>query len=330
MVSGFLLLRMCRSKIAENSENQPADVEPSSTPRVCGKQGYLNRIVGGTDSRDGEWPWQVSIKLNGEHHCGGSLITDQWILTASHCFSQINNPSNFTVLVGALKLSDPGPHSIIASVKRIILNPTYEGNSRIGDIALIQLEQRLPLSQQISPICVPGASINFQPGQKCWVTGWGNIRSKEGRQNSDILQKLEIPIISTKKCNYLYRQDSRQPRASRQIKEDMICAGYAAGQQDACQGDSGGPLACRVEDFWLIAGVVSWGDGCAQKNRPGVYARVPYYQQWIQTHIPELRNTHWSRVNNNSTSDGVSTGSFNFISIFAATIVLLLLSQQTF
>ncbi|KAK9395385.1 serine protease 27-like [Crotalus adamanteus] len=93
---------------------------------------------------------------------------------------KINNPSNFTVLVGALKLSDPGPHSIIASVKRIILNPTYEGDSRIGDIALIQLEQRLPLAQRISPICIPNANINLFPGQKCWVTGWGNIRSKGG------------------------------------------------------------------------------------------------------------------------------------------------------
>ncbi|KAM3823743.1 serine protease 27-like [Vipera latastei] len=308
-------------------------VEESYATRVCGKQGYLDRIVGGKDSRDGEWPWQVSIKLNGEHHCGGSLVTDRWIITASHCFSLINNPSNFTVLVGALKLSDPGPHSIIASVKRIILNPTYEGDSRVGDIALIQLEQRLPLAQHISPICVPNANINFPPGQKCWVTGWGNIRSKEGRQNSDILQKLEVPIISIKKCNTLYRQDSKQPRATREIKEDMICAGFAAGQRDACQGDSGGPLACRMEDFWFIAGVVSWGDGCAQKNRPGVYARVSYYHQWIHSQIPELidmnSKDHWSRVNYNSTSNSASTGSFNFITLSAATIVLLLLSQQT-
>ncbi|XP_032092137.1 serine protease 27-like [Thamnophis elegans] len=306
------------------------DVEPSYATRVCGKQGYLNRIVGGTDSRDGEWPWQVSIKLNGHHHCGGSLVTNQWIITASHCFSLIKNPSNFTVLVGALKLSDPGPQSIIASVKHIILNPSYEGDSRIGDIALVQLEQRLPLSQQISPICVPNANVNFLPGQKCWVTGWGNILSKEGRQNSDILQKLEVPIISTKKCNSLYRQDSRQRRSSREIKEDMICAGFAAGQRDACQGDSGGPLACRMEDFWFIAGVVSWGDGCAQKNRPGVYAKVAYYQKWIHSQIPELRDTHGSRVNNSSISHSASTGSFSFISLLAATIVLQLLSQQTF
>ncbi|XP_013912144.1 PREDICTED: serine protease 27-like [Thamnophis sirtalis] len=341
-------------------------------------------------------------------------------------FSMIKNPSNFTVLVGALKLSDPGPQSIIASVKRIILNPSYEGDSRIGDIALVQLEQRLHLSQQISPICVPNANVNFPPGQKCWSTtsflcmrktkegnkeissgvmahhqqglqrrllllvllqmitnvepsyatrvcgkqgylnrivGGTDSRDGEwpwqvsiklnghhhcggslvtnqwiitashcfkGRQNSDILQKLEVPIISTKKCNSLYRQDSRQRRSSREIKEDMICAGFAAGQRDACQGDSGGPLACRMEDFWFIAGVVSWGDGCAQKNRPGVYAKVAYYQKWIHSQIPELRDTHGSRVNNSSISHSASTGSFSFISLLAATIVLQLLSQQTF
>lgn len=311
------------------------NVEPSHVPRVCGKQGFLSRIVGGKDSRDGEWPWQVSIKLNGEHHCGGSLVTDRWIITASHCFNQLSSPSNFTVLVGAMKLSDPGPHSIIASVGCIILNPTYEGDLRTGDIALIQLEQRLPLSHHINPICVPSANINFLPGHTCWVTGWGNIQSKEGRQSSDILQKLEVPIISTNKCNVLYHQDSRQPRATREIKEDMICAGFAAGQRDACQGDSGGPLACWMEGSWYLAGVVSWGDGCAQKNRPGVYARVTSYQRWIRSQIPELKligtNTknHGSTVNNKNISNSASTSSFSFISFFIATIVLLLLSKQT-
>uniref|UniRef100_A0A670KBB6 Peptidase S1 domain-containing protein n=1 Tax=Podarcis muralis TaxID=64176 RepID=A0A670KBB6_PODMU len=197
---------------------------------VCGKQGILNRIIGGKDSQDGEWPWQVSIRLDGAYHCGGSLITDQW-------------------------------------------------------------------------------------------------------RTSDILQKLEVPIISTNTCNALYHQDSGELKLTKDIKNDMICAGFAAGHRDACQGDSGGPLACRMGDSWLLAGVVSWGEGCAQKNRPGVYARVTSYQSWIHSLIPELTFTsmetkgHGSTVNNRSTINGASAGSLSFISIIIATVVLLLSSE---
>uniref|UniRef100_A0A8D2LZD4 Peptidase S1 domain-containing protein n=1 Tax=Varanus komodoensis TaxID=61221 RepID=A0A8D2LZD4_VARKO len=236
---------------------------------VCGKQGFMNRIVGGENSQDGEWPWQVSIKMNGKHHCGGSLIGDQWLITASHCFKQFCTPSNFTVLLGALKLSDPGPHSITVDVKKIILNPTYDGDVRSGDIALVQLEQPVKFSHQIIPICVPDANVTFAPGHKCWVTGWGD----RNKNLPSWFPLLEVPIISTNTCNALYRQNSGHPKDRRDIKKDMICAGFAAGRGDACQGDSGGPLACQVKDTWLLAGVVSWGDGCAQKNRPGVYAR---------------------------------------------------------
>ncbi|XP_062992929.1 serine protease 27-like [Elgaria multicarinata webbii] len=297
---------------------------------VCGKQGFLNRIVGGKDSQEGEWPWQVSIKMNGEHHCGGSLITDQWIVTASHCFKHFSTPSNFTVLLGALKLSNPGPHSVTAAVRQIILNPTYDGHVRSGDIALVQLEQPVTFSKWIIPICVPDANVNFTPGHKCWVTGWGDVQARDRHQTSDILKKLEVPIISTKTCNALYLQDSGQSKGTLDIKKDMLCAGFAAGRWDACQGDSGGPLACRLDDCWLLAGVVSWGDGCAQKNRPGVYARVTSYQPWIHSLIPELAFTsvsnksHGPIVNNKSTINGASTGHFSLPSIAIACAILLL------
>nr|XP_020666244.1 serine protease 27-like isoform X2 [Pogona vitticeps] len=232
-------------------------VMPISADIVCGKQGFLNRIVGGKDSQEGEWPWQVSIKLNGEHHCGGSLVTDQWIITASHCFKLFSKTSNFTVLLGARRLSNP-----------------------------------------------------------------------ERYATSDILQKLEVPIISTNNCNALYHQDSGEPKGTKEIKTDMLCAGFAAGRQDACQGDSGGPLACWMKGSWLLAGVVSWGDGCAQKNRPGVYARVTSYQQWIHSIIPELTFTstksYGPTVNNKSTTNNAFAGSSSLTLTIAAVFVLLL------
>ncbi|XP_054850686.1 serine protease 27-like [Eublepharis macularius] len=309
------------------------DVNPSETPRVCGKQGSMNRIVGGKDSKDGEWPWQVSIKMNGQHHCGGSLITDQWIATASHCFKLFSVPSNFSVLLGARKLSDPGPYSITAAVRQIILNPTYNGDLRVGDIALVQLEHPVNFSHRIIPICIPDASVSFPPGHKCWVTGWGGQSERESHQISDILQKLEVPIISTDKCNTLYRLDSGEPKWTRDIKSDMLCAGYTDGGQDACQGDSGGPLACPVGDSWLLAGVVSWGEGCAQKNRPGVYARLTFYQEWIHSQIPELKFTstggkgHGPTVNNKSIDNSASAVGFCFVSVIAASVFWLVSSE---
>ncbi|KAF7236821.1 Serine protease 27 [Varanus komodoensis] len=309
------------------------DSKLSDATKVCGKQGFMNRIVGGENSQDGEWPWQVSIKMNGKHHCGGSLIGDQWLITASHCFKQFCTPSNFTVLLGALKLSDPGPHSITVDVKKIILNPTYDGDVRSGDIALVQLEQPVKFSHQIIPICVPDANVTFAPGHKCWVTGWGDVQARDRYHTSNVLKKLEVPIISTNTCNALYRQNSGHPKDRRDIKKDMICAGFAAGRGDACQGDSGGPLACQVKDTWLLAGVVSWGDGCAQKNRPGVYARVTSYQTWIHSMIPELAFTstntksHGPTVNNKSTINSTSTGHFSLLSIFIAGAILLLFSE---
>uniref|UniRef100_A0A8D2LZW5 Peptidase S1 domain-containing protein n=1 Tax=Varanus komodoensis TaxID=61221 RepID=A0A8D2LZW5_VARKO len=282
---------------------------------VCGKQGFMNRIVGGENSQDGEWPWQVSIKMNGKHHCGGSLIGDQWLITASHCFKQ-----------------DLVRHLLVLSLF-VFPGSAHHPISQSGDIALVQLEQPVKFSHQIIPICVPDANVTFAPGHKCWVTGWGDVQARDRYHTSNVLKKLEVPIISTNTCNALYRQNSGHPKDRRDIKKDMICAGFAAGRGDACQGDSGGPLACQVKDTWLLAGVVSWGDGCAQKNRPGVYARVTSYQTWIHSMIPELAFTstntksHGPTVNNKSTINSTSTGHFSLLSIFIAGAILLLFSE---
>ncbi|XP_077170996.1 serine protease 27-like isoform X2 [Paroedura picta] len=308
-------------------------VKTSEISRLCGKQGSMNRIIGGKDSKSGEWPWQVSIKMNGVHHCGGSLVTDQWIITASHCFKLFNVPSNFSVLLGALKFSRPGPYAVTVAVRQIILNPEYEGEQRVGDIALVQLEEPVKFSYRIIPICVPDASIDFPPGHKCWVTGWGDPKGRTNPQISDTLQQLKVPIISTEKCNALYRLDSEEPKWTRDIKNDMLCAGYADGGQDACQGDSGGPLACQIGDNWLLAGVVSWGEGCAQKNRPGVYARLTFYQPWIHEHIPELEFTstggkgHGPTVDNKRIENRALVFRFSLASVILGTIVMLVSTE---
>ncbi|XP_065447261.1 serine protease 27-like isoform X1 [Chrysemys picta bellii] len=293
---------------------------------VCGRQGPMKRIVGGSEARDGEWPWQVSLRLNGTHHCGASLIAPQWVLTAAHCFRKTRNPSRFSVLLGTSKQLHPSPHAVIASVGQIIPNPRYGGKISSGDIALVRLERPVNLTDRIVPICLPDAQVQFLPETKCWVTGWGEDKDGAGNGKApEMLQKLEVPIIAQETCNALYCKGKGQT-----IQEDMLCAGYTEGGKDACQGDSGGPLVCKMGQSWVQAGVVSWGEGCAQKNRPGVYVRVTSYHGWLQETVPDLafvqgttNGTAHSSVANRNREKKFKDGSFSHAPMVLANTLLL-------
>uniref|UniRef100_A0ACB8EWG1 Uncharacterized protein n=1 Tax=Sphaerodactylus townsendi TaxID=933632 RepID=A0ACB8EWG1_9SAUR len=310
--------------------------------QVCGRPTALNRNVGGEDSVAGEWPWQVSLMKMGKHVCGGALISNDWIVTAAHCFQQNSSPSQFNVLLGANKLENSWPHKLSIGVGEIFRNPRYAGEATSGDIALVRLAQPVRFTDYIIPICLPAANVHFPPGMKCWVTGWGDI--SEGRHTvayvaslkhrasekdqvkpesacwephfethmypppnaltglptalcfpiaEDLpapkkLQKLQVPIIDTQTCRRLYSIDTGDNMPPKSIQDDMMCAGYAEGMRDTCKGDSGGPLMCRMNKVWLLAGIVSWGEGCAERNRPGVYIRLTSYQGWIRWHIPDM------------------------------------------
>uniref|UniRef100_A0A8D2JAP7 Peptidase S1 domain-containing protein n=1 Tax=Varanus komodoensis TaxID=61221 RepID=A0A8D2JAP7_VARKO len=250
---------------------------------ACGQPVISPRIVGGQPASEGSWPWQVSILHNYEPVCGGSLISEQWVVSAAHCFFHNLDAAYVTfplfIHFQTYKLADPSPNMIISDVEEIISHPDYAGyDGSMGDIALMKLKSPVNFTDYILPICLPDASVNFFPGERCWITGWGQILQGESLQAPQTLQELEVPIISRDECNNLYNTtDEMNP-----IKADMICAGYPEGGKDACQGDSGGPLACKRDAVWTLAGVVSWGDGCAKPNHPGVYTLVPFYADWIQ------------------------------------------------
>lgn len=127
-------------------------------------------------------------------------------------------------------------------------------------------------SSTVRPICLPDTSHSFPPGKAIWVTGWGH--TYEGGNVVLILQKGEIRVINQTTCEKLMPQ---------QITARMMCVGYLSGGVDACQGDSGGPLSSVEADGRIFqAGVVSWGDGCAQRDKPGVYTRLPVFRNWIK------------------------------------------------
>ncbi|KAM5330262.1 serine protease 27 [Glossophaga mutica] len=293
---------------------------------VCGRPRRLDRMVGGQDALEGEWPWQVSIQRNGSHFCGGSLITEQWVLTAAHCFSNTSETSLYRVLLGARQLVKPGPHATYAQVKRVESNPLYQGMASSADVALVELEAPVTFTNYILPVCVPDPSVVFETGMNCWVTGWGSPSEQDRLPNPRILQKLAVPIIDTPKCNLLYSKDAESIFQPKTIKDDMLCAGFAEGKKDACKGDSGGPLVCLVGQSWLQAGVISWGEGCARRNRPGVYIRVTSHYDWIHRIIPELQFQHTGSGGQKRGPRGQQPHGQNLAPCLAAHTVLLVLA----
>ncbi|XP_069450330.1 transmembrane protease serine 11C-like [Ovis canadensis] len=230
-----------------------------------------NKIAGGMDAEEGEWPWQASLQLKSVHRCGATLISNSWLVTAAHCFIKARDPKQWNVSFGLL-LSDP---QIQRSVKDIIIHENYHYPSHDNDIAVVHLSSPVLYTSNIRRACLPETSYAFPSNSDVVVTGWGTLKSDGTSPN--ILQKGLVKIIDNKTCNRKVVYDGA-------ITPGMLCAGFLEGSVDACQGDSGGPLVgADYKGTWFLAGIVSWGDECALPNKPGVYTRVTHYRDWIMS-----------------------------------------------
>ena len=213
------------------------------------------QIVGGVQAVKNEAPYLVSLQVGSfGHFCAGTLISSEWVLTAAHCVDgKIDR-----VVVGLYSQSNLDNAEVLAPYK-IYVHPEYSNDSY--DFALIRLNK----PSKFTPIKL----TDVEPIKgNATVFGWGD--TSEGGSMSDIMRKVTITIVDRNTCNSKIAYNGL-------IDESMICAGLAKGGKDSCQGDSGGSLVFNGR----LAGVVSWGYGCARPNKYGVYSNVWIAKDWI-------------------------------------------------
>ncbi|XP_043114334.1 transmembrane protease serine 4a isoform X2 [Puntigrus tetrazona] len=243
----------------------------------CGLSRNQDRIVGGQDAVIENWPWQVSLQSVGQHTCGGSLVSPQWVVTAAHCFNGEGNKAliRWKVVSGNTYLGSAGA----SSVDKIIVHKDYLSGHNDYDIAMIRLQSPITVGESRRPVCLPPQDLGLKEGDNLVVTGWGHLTEKGNL--SPKLQKAQIPFIDTAKCSSPAVYGSI-------ITPRMICAGFLTGGVDACQGDSGGPLVYS-DSCWMLVGVVSWGLGCAREGRPGVYTNMDQMLDWVHSAMQEYQ-----------------------------------------
>ncbi|RVE59542.1 hypothetical protein OJAV_G00189760 [Oryzias javanicus] len=245
----------------------------------CGVAPLNTRIVGGGNAQAGSWPWQVSLHINDlrSHICGGTLISDQWVLTAAHCIVT-KVLSRWTLYFAKETQAVASTNEVSRSITTIIVHPNYNNTLYNNDIALMKLSSSVPFNNYIRPVCLASSSSLFYNSTSCWITGWGKLNKNDSLPSSRPLQEVQVPVVGNKQCSCNYVKVSGVD-----ITTNMICAGQQ--NKGACQGDSGGPLQCKQGSSWIQAGITSFGIPCALQGYPEVYARVSEFQAWITAQV---------------------------------------------
>ncbi|XP_075210710.1 trypsin-7-like isoform X2 [Lycorma delicatula] len=243
----------------------------------CGERNEAGRIVGGKPTDVNEFPWMARLSYFNKFYCGGMLINDRYVMSAAHCvkgFMWFMIKVTFGEHDRCAKNQKPESRFVIR-----VLTGDFSYFNFNHDISLLRLNDRVPVTETIRPICLPKNPDELYEGTRAIAAGWGTL--KEDGDPACILQEVEVPVMSNDEC----RRTGYFPKM---ISDNMLCAGYKEGMKDSCQGDSGGPLIRERQDKrFEIIGIVSWGNGCARPGYPGVYTRVTKYIHWIKDNSKE-------------------------------------------
>ncbi|XP_072929280.1 trypsin-7-like [Epargyreus clarus] len=239
----------------------------------CGERNEASRIVGGVETAVNEFPWVVRLSYFNKFYCGGMLINDKYVLTAAHCVKGLMW-FMIKVTLGEHNRCNKTHRPETRFVVNVVAHNFTYVNFR-DDVAMLELNERVNISDTIKPVCLPHNDDNDYVGVKAIAAGWGSVG--EQKNHSCQLLDVELPVMSNEDCrNTKYE--------SAMILDGMMCAGYPdTGEKDTCQGDSGGPLSAeRGDKRYELLGIVSWGIGCGRHGYPGVYTRVTKYLYWIR------------------------------------------------
>ena len=246
-----------------------------STPRIVCPHGVAN-----CDASIGSVPWQVGLVSRRKYQpwCGGALINDRYVLTAAHCVKTLK-PYMIDIILGDLDWTTRKESlELRRHVSNIHIHPEFGQRATFDhDFALLKLHSPIEfhLNDFIRPVCLPFFDHNDAlEGQIGTVSGWGVVDPKNPTQQANVLQKVNVKIISNNECISSYPASS--------VTKSMFCA--RANDTDSCYGDSGGPFTVRRAGTHVLEGVISWGKNCAKQQWPGVYSRVSEVLRWIRDH----------------------------------------------
>jgi trypsin len=233
-------------------------------------------IVGGTVTTIGTWPSTVALLTHGtvdsinSQFCGGTLVADRWVVTAAHC-TRGYTAAQIDAVTGRTDMNTSTGQRI--QVQAIYDHPSYNDSTKDSDLSLLYLssastQATMALIEQGDP---QGRTAD---GTQGITVGWGDTISGSGA-GSNVLRQVTVPIIATATAN-------AADWYAGGVTANMFAAGYAAGGKDSCQGDSGGPyMVPSGSGGYVLAGAVSWGNGCADPKQPGVYTRLSNFRTWI-------------------------------------------------
>ncbi|XP_030607817.1 vitamin K-dependent protein C [Archocentrus centrarchus] len=273
-VSGYKLADDSR-KCTPKGRSSCGQLLATSTSYTKPMEGLRPWMVGGQVGKKGESPWQVLVlDYRSRFHCGGVLIDESWVLTAAHC---LENSLTFSVRLGDYERLRYEGSEVTVEVIKAFKHPNYNSRTVDNDIALLRLQTPAQVTDYIVPICLPGREMAERVlhlnGTITVVTGWGKEDMNSTAQYSSALNVIEIPLVSHSICT--------QQMFPHRISNNVLCAGILGQRKDACEGDSGGPMVTLYRNTWFLVGLVSWGVGCGEVDKLGIYTKVSNYNDWI-------------------------------------------------
>ncbi|MEV2210060.1 serine protease [Streptomyces sp. NPDC050997] len=224
-------------------------------------------IVGGTTTTTTAYPFMMQITDASQNQfCGGTLVSPTKVVTAAHCMVG-ETTSTVRVVGGRTYLN--GTDGTVSRVSKIWVHPSYTDATNGDDVAVLTLSTSMPYTTA-SYVSSSQTSI-YAAGTTARVVGWGT--TSENGSSSNQLRTATVPTVSDTSCASSYGSDF--------VASDMVCAGYTSGGVDTCQGDSGGPFLIGG----VLAGITSWGEGCAEAGYPGVYTRLTTFSSLVTTQV---------------------------------------------